>query len=324
MKWLRKRLAWIAGVAVGGMVLWLIFSATTLQHAQEKAAGTLFGKPVPAAEYRRALEAVLHDAILRFGDRYRQEVKEDAMQRQAWERLMLLKEANRLGIRVSDREVIDEIQKVFQTKDGRFDQPGYETVIRYSLGTTPRVYEEETRGDLAIRKLFDRSLGEPTVSESDVREEFRKREEKVRVEYWIFPRYALAVEVADGARQDPSQLEKAARQLDLKKTTTDFFKQSESVPNWGPASPLFDAVFKLQPGESSSAVPTPATDPASGQPRAAAEGWAVVRLKERQSPDDSKLAAEKEKLEKQLINQKKMNAYFTWYQDLLKRANPSG
>lgn len=177
MKWIRKRVAWIAAVAVGGTVLWLVFSATTLQKAQEKAAGSLFGQPVQAQEFRQSLEAVTHDAVLRFGDRYRQRIPDGQLQQQAWERLILLTEAHRLGLRASDREVIEEVGKipVFQTKDGQFDRPGYESVMRYSLGITPRVFEEEIRQDLLIRKLFDRAVGTPTLTESEILEEFERR-----------------------------------------------------------------------------------------------------------------------------------------------------
>lgn len=177
MKWLRKRISWIAALAVGGMVFWLVFSATTLQHAQENAAGALFGQPVPAQEYRKALGAVTHDAALRFGDRYRQQIPDAQLEQQAWERLILVTEARRIGIRVSDREVIEEIRKIplFQTRDGQFDPPGYENVMRYSLGTTSRAYEEETRDGLAIRKLFDRAVGNPTLTEQEILEEFERR-----------------------------------------------------------------------------------------------------------------------------------------------------
>lgn len=177
MKWLRKRIGWIAAVAVGGMIFWLAFSATTLQHVQEGAAGILFNHPVPAQEYRKTLEAVTHDTLLRYGDQARRQVSDAQLQQQAWERLVLLTEAKKIGIRVSDREVIETIQKspFFQTRDGRFDRTGYETVLQYSLGTTPRAYEEETRDDLAIRKLFNQAVGNPTLTEQEILEEFERR-----------------------------------------------------------------------------------------------------------------------------------------------------
>lgn len=310
MKWLRKRLAWISAVAVAGMVFWLAFSAVTLQHAQGGVAGTLFKQPVQVQEYARSLEAVTHDALLRFGDRYRQQVPDAQLQQQAWERLILLIEARKIGIRVSDREVIEEIQKipVFQARNGRFDQAGYENLLRYSLGTTPRAYEEEIRDDLAIRKLFDQAIGTPTVTEPEILEGFHRKEERIRVSFLALPQYALAQEIADAARQDPEQMKKAARQLKLEIKTTAFFKRSDPVPEINAPDNAFSAAFDLKPDEISRPLPGP-------------KGWLIAQLKERQPADESKLGSVRGDLEKELTNQKKLRAYFTWYQDLLKRAD---
>ncbi|MBI3312420.1 MAG: SurA N-terminal domain-containing protein [Candidatus Omnitrophica bacterium] len=319
MKWLRRHIGWIAGVAVGGMILWLAFSATTLQRVQESAAGILFGRPVQAQEYRKALEAVTHAAVLRFGDRFRDQVRPSEMEQQAWERLILLTEARRLGIRVSDQEVVEEVQKIplFQTKEGQFDRAGYETIVRYSLGATSRAYEEEIREDLAIQKLFDRVVGTPTLSEQEILEGFRRRETQIQVNYLLLPQYGLAQEIADAARSDPSQMEKTARQISRKVKTTGFFKSSEPAPELGlgrQAGSLFD----LKSGEISRPLPV---TPADGS-KPAAPSWLIVQLKETKPADESKLAEARPQLEKTLLDQKRLRAYLTWYQDLIKRANP--
>lgn len=312
MKWVRKQITWIASVAVGGMILWLAFSATTLQRAQEGSAGILFDRPVPAQEYRRSLEAVLHEALLRFGDRYRQQVPEEQLQQQAWERLILLTEARRLGLRVSDGEVIQQIQKIpiFQTRDGPFDRPGYEAAMRYSLGTTPRAYEEEVRDDLAIRKLFERAIGTPQVTEAELLQGFHRREDRLQVRFLTLPHPSLALEIADAARQNPDQLEKAAGQLKLKVKTTDLFKPSKPAPELGLSERMLGSIADLKPGEISRPLPS------------ASRQWLILRVDKKEVADEKQLASVRADLEKELLDQKRLEAYFTWYQDLLKRANP--
>ena len=312
MKWIRKRIGWIAGVAVGGMVLWLAFSAATLQRAQEGNAGFLFGRPVPVQEYRRALEAVTREALLRFGDRYRQQAPEPQLQQQAWERLILLTEARQLGLRISDQEVIQEIQKIptFQTREGAFDRAGYETVMRYSLGTTPRVYEEEVRDHLAIRKMFERAIGTPQVTDAELLQGFHRREDQIQVRFLSLPHPSLAREIADAARQDPSQMEKAAGQLKFKIKTTGLFKPSQPAAELGLSAGTLGAVLDLKPGEISSPLPN------------ASRQWLILQLVKKEAADENGLAAARADLEKELLDQKRLESYFTWYQDLLKRANP--
>lgn len=185
MNWIRKRLYWIAGILVGGMVLWLITSAVTLQSIQGETAGTLFGRPVPAADYLKSLQAVTHQQILAHGDRFRKEVSLDELEGQAWERLIFLQEAKRKGIRAADREVVREIRELplFRDGDGRFDERGYHVVMQYTLGTTPRVFEEEMRENLLIQKMIRQVVGAPTATEEEIKARFEEKK-KEKPEEW--------------------------------------------------------------------------------------------------------------------------------------------
>ncbi len=189
MRWVRKYVGWIAGAAVGGFLLWVVATAVTIQGVSAQNAGTLFGRRVTLEEFRRALDAVTHQAVLVYGDRYRQQAPPNELIQQAWERLILLKEADRKRIRVKDAEVVEELARLplFQTEGGGFDTRGYEAVVRYTLGTSPRLFEEETRENLRIRKLIESSVGEPSLTEEEVREGFRRQEEQIRVSYLLLP-----------------------------------------------------------------------------------------------------------------------------------------
>lgn len=312
MNWVRKHIAAVAGTAVGGMLVWLIASAVTVQSTQADYAGTIFGKRVPLATYAAALESVTRQALLQHGDDYRQQVPPGELEHRAWERLTFLEEARRKGIRVSDKEVVEEIAgyPLFQTKDGQFDRRGYQSVIQYSLGTNPRAFEEETRGNLIMGKLIRSVTETVAVGEPEIQEAFQRQEAALRVTSLAVPDEGLAREIANAARQQPDRIGGIARQLDRALATAGPFKRSDTVKELGIPGSLFDPVFPLQPGE---ICPEPV--------RSGAE-WLVVRLDEKQAADPAKLDdAGREKLKAEIGGQKKMRAYFDWYLEILKRAN---
>ena len=310
MKWMRKHIFWIASVAVVGTVLWLVTTAVTLHSVQPESAGTLFGRNVSPSDHLKALQASMHQAILTHGDRVRKDVSAQELEEQAWERLLFLREAERKGIRASNQEVIREIQTalLFQ-REGQFDSAGYQTIMQYSLGTTPRIFEEETRDDLIIQKLIKQVIGTPSVTDKEIRERFQQRGGAMRIEFVTLPDARTAREIADACRQQPKQLERIAKQNNLKITVTDFFKNDESVPGLQNVGPLFGQMSNLQPGE------------AAG-PFKSGTGWVVARLKERKPPEAKDLEAMRPDLEKELTARKRLQSYLTWYQDLMKRAKP--
>ena len=310
MRWLRKRIAWIAGTAVGGLLIWLVGSVVSIQATQSEAAGILFGKKVPIQNYLKAREAVTHQAILTHGDRFRQEVSEESLDRQAWERLVLLAEARRRGIRVSDEQVVKDLQKwpLFQ-KESRFDQPSYEMILRYSLGTTPRTFEEEFRELLIIDKLFTQAVAEPILTEPELRETFERREGAIRVSALIVPSEPLAREIAEASRISPDQLQRTAGQLDAAIIVPGFFRREDTVPEFDLSGSALETAFFLSPGE------------VAGRPIQSPKGWLVVRLEERRPPDEEKFHQTKEELDRQARSSKKLMTYMEWYQDLQSRAN---
>lgn len=310
MKWIRKQIYWIAGVVVGGMILWLITTAVTIRSVQTESAGSLFGRSVPLTDYVKALQAVTHQAILTHGDRYRQSVTNEELESRAWERLLFLWEADRKGIRVSDREVVQEIQSIplFQHQ-GQFDSPGYQGIMQYTLGTTPRTFEEETRDDLTIQKMIQQVIGTTPATEKELRERFQQVGGAMRIEFITVPDPGAAREIADACRQQPEQLGRIAKQTNLKITATDFFKSDGPVSGIENPAPLFAQMSNLKPGETAG-------------PFRSAGGGIVARLKDRKPPEEKDFASARADLEKELAARKRLQNYLAWYQDLMKRAKP--
>ncbi|MBI1953292.1 MAG: peptidylprolyl isomerase [Candidatus Omnitrophica bacterium] len=309
MRWVRKRIVWIASAVVGGFLLWLVGTAVSIQSLSRAGAGSLFGKRVSLADFSQAVAAVTHDAVLTHGDRYRTALTHEAIESRAWERLLLLAEAKRRRIRVSDPEVVEEIARwPLFWENGAFDSRSYETILRYSLGVSPRLFEEEIRQHLAIAKLVRLAMGEPAVKDEELLELFKKREGQIRVSSLKLPAEPLAREVADAARANPSLLEKVGKQMKLKTAGSDFFKAANSLSSLGVEPAALAPAFQLEAGQTAGPFP-------------AKEGWLVVRLEERKPADESAFPDQKEKLKQELAAQKRFMAYLTWYAELTNRAS---
>ncbi|MBI3615782.1 MAG: peptidylprolyl isomerase [Candidatus Omnitrophica bacterium] len=307
---MRKKVGWIAGAAIAGFLLWLVGTVVSLQATQAETAGFLFGRKIPFQTYQRALEAATHQAILTHGEKAHQEVSNEELGHQAWERLMLLREAKRLGIQVSDREIIEELKRwpIFQ-RDGQFDRVGYQAIVQYTLGTSPRAFEEEIRENLTLKKLFEQALPEPRIPEQEIHKHFLLKETSIQVSTLTLSSKTLAQEIAEAARQRPEQLFKAAEQMNLKVVKSDFFKGDSNLPELGKGWAAFEPLFSMEPGQVAAA-------PLSGP-----KGWLVAKLEGKQLPDERIFPEMKESIEKELANRKRFEDYFKWYQDLRKRAD---
>src|SRR5215831_4624201 len=111
----------------------------------------------------------------------------------------ILVEAGRLGLRVSDEELRDEIQhgqyaSIF-FPDGKFvGQDAYEAMIQRAELTVPR-FEQGVKEEILFNKLRALVSGSAVVTETEVREEFDHRNTKVKFDYAVLQRDDLLKEI---------------------------------------------------------------------------------------------------------------------------------
>lgn len=303
MNWIRKNIFWLAIVAVIGTVAWMGTSAVSGIHSmRDNNAGSLFGAPVSLANIMSSTDSARRQAILRYGDKYKEKVSDEILQQQAWERLMLLAEARRLKISASDEEVRAQMlsEPLFQDKSGRFDNSSYQAMVQYGLGTTPRRFEEDMREELIIRKLINKAIGTTAPTDAEITEAFERENRSIRLEYAKFSDAKAAQKTLEEAKTNPKPFSE----------TTGFFKLTDKLPDLGPAT-TFYAAFDKKEGELCGPFP------------AGKNEWIIARVKAIQPPDPKKLDEKARKeLAAQVEQQKKFKSYITWYQELMKRANP--
>jgi peptidyl-prolyl cis-trans isomerase D len=167
-----------------GFVIWGFSSSVRNAEKQGRGLGKVFNREISQEEYSEATQAMETQLRMQLGDSYSKYQKLFDLNSMALQRLVLLYEADKRRIRISDAELTGFIQKdpSFQRK-GAFDVSFYEQIIKYSLHMQPRSYEEMTRKNLKIKKLFDEVTRDLKLNEAQIQEAYRKENEQISVYY---------------------------------------------------------------------------------------------------------------------------------------------
>ncbi len=185
----RKKTAkkiWI-GLAIlilPAFVLW--GSGSVMRGKQESSmyAGVIAGRRISSADYQDALSAVTNQAIMRFGDNLAEIEKHVNLPQQAWLRLILLTEAKRRRLNASDREVVEEIERYpFFQRRGQFDPHLYSEMLQYVFHIPPRAFEEQTRQNIILAKLYRKITSEVEINGAEIKDEYQKANEELSLYY---------------------------------------------------------------------------------------------------------------------------------------------
>jgi len=172
----------LAIIIIPAFALWGFVGSNDEKNSST--AGKIFGKNISKLEFDKSLSAVKTAALIRFGDKLPEIEKYFDFQSQAWERLILLHEAKKRRINVSDKEVINEIQTApyLQSKNG-FNQKTYQEVLRYGLRLQPRTFEEQTLQNLILIKLYKQITEGIKLSDDQIRQGYLKANAELNIHY---------------------------------------------------------------------------------------------------------------------------------------------
>jgi peptidyl-prolyl cis-trans isomerase D len=170
-------------VIIVSFVFWGI-GQSSKESRNEVSPGIIFGRKVTPQEYSRAIRETKAQFKLQFGDNLPAIEKFLNTRDIAWERLILLAEAKKRRIKVSDNDVRKAIANnpIFARK-GVFDAGYYESVIRYGLRIQPRDFEEQMRHNLMLSKLNEQVTSSASVSDQELAEAYKKENEQISVSY---------------------------------------------------------------------------------------------------------------------------------------------
>ncbi len=182
------KLAWMVGLVVGLALVLSLLAHLPRVFRPTHYAGKLFGKKVSREEFQKTRQHILLLQKFRYGDQFALFEPLLDLDQQTWDQLILLKEARRQGIRVPDKDVVEAIAqyKIFY-RHGQFNDMLYKQIIRSSLKTEPRIFEEAVRDSLKISRLYEKVTEGITFSEPEIQDAYRRLHNQMRVAYVAVP-----------------------------------------------------------------------------------------------------------------------------------------
>ncbi len=183
-KGLAKKIFWlIIGVMVIAFVLWGA-GASRQSSKTTDYCGEIFGKKIPSQEFFQLYSFNLNKLRLSVGEKYQELLPYLNLKEQTWTQLILLAHAKRLTLKASDQEVIQSISEMpLFLKNGKFDQGIYHNVVRYFFNSKPRDFEEQTRNELTLKKLFDELTRTVTINDEEVLATYKHEHEAISINY---------------------------------------------------------------------------------------------------------------------------------------------
>ncbi len=186
-KGVSRKILW--AVAIIDILSFGVFGTAYRLDNNINTAGKVYGKSVPLREFERAYLDSRDQAIISYGDRFFKMGQQLDLEREAWTRIILSREAQKRNITATDKEVVDYIAQLpFFQSAGKFDQSIYENIVQ-SQGIFDRKvkdFEAGARRSIIVRKLLDQVGGNITFTDAELKQEYIKRNEKIKLSYVLF------------------------------------------------------------------------------------------------------------------------------------------
>jgi len=301
------------------------------QSKQEAVYGKIFGRTIQQQDYLDALKASEVQAMMRFGEDYYTLQKMLNLKGLAIQRLILLHEASKRKIRISDADLVRELWNTpaFQKK-GQFDQNLYVNSVKYGLHLQPRVFEEQTRQNLMIQKVFEAVTKDVALSDDEIKQAYKKENEQISLTYiagvpanfekditpseeeitGYFDKNSLEFKLPlsfnleylgtdSKAKMDDvifrlarkESLEKISKDCNIPIKETGLFGQTDPIPGIGWLQEVSDQLPALKTGQTMPAVELD-------------KHYYLMRLKERKDPYIPEFAAIKDKVKNAVVKTK--------------------
>ena len=210
-----KHISWVLPIVIAVFIGFFLvdFSGTGqggAGGASRDTAATVGSEKITFSQFQRAYES--QETVLRrtYGDGFtRETARQMGLPLQVMNGLIadriLNAEARRIGLRVTDDEVQQEIleQAVFKNEDGHFvGQESYRSILRRA-GYTPDSFETAIRGDLLTGKLQTILSQSVYVAEAAIERAYRDQVERAEIRYLQLPiaRFAGQVTVTPDAAE---------------------------------------------------------------------------------------------------------------------------
>ncbi len=179
-----EKLVWLIGAVIGAAIILTVVSKIPSLFKPKSYVGEIFGKKITAEAFQKVYRHNLTLTKFRYGRMFEDVEPLLNLDTQTWDQLILLREAKNHKIKVSDKEVINAIAqyKIFFRKN-KFNDLLYKQIIRTSLQSEIKNFEEAIRESLITDQLRAKITSPITFSMPQIREEYQKQNTKIEVTY---------------------------------------------------------------------------------------------------------------------------------------------
>ena len=225
----RNWLKWSLGVVVATFIILYVptFMPSGPAGAATATIASIGGRRVTVGSFQRAYTQQASAMRSAYGDQFNEQMLlQLGMDRRILDQLLndeaILVEADRLGIRVSDQELRERIITIpaFQDNGAFIGEARYRQFLGMQRPPmTPDEFEREVRRQLTREKLQALVTGWVHVDDSEVEREYRKRNEKVKVELAVFKadQFRKAIQPTDAEIQTRFEANKESYRLPEKR-----------------------------------------------------------------------------------------------------------
>lgn len=186
-KGVNKTILWIIAIVI--ILSFGVFGTAYRLDNTVNSAGTMFGHNISIKDFQQAYLDARDQAIRQYGDEFFKNGNRLDLEQETWDRMILLKEAQKRDIHVSDQDVVAAIAAIpFFQRSGQFDQTLYEEIVQNPnvFDRSTHDFEEGIRKQIIIKKLLDTVAPEVVLNDADLKKEYQKRNEKITLEYVLF------------------------------------------------------------------------------------------------------------------------------------------
>ncbi len=186
-KGVNKTILWFIAIII--ILSFGVFGTAYRLDNTVNSAGTIYGHNVSIKDFQQAYLDARDQAIRVYGDEFFKNGNRIDLEQETWDRLILLKEAQKRDIHVTDQEVVADIAAIpFFQRNGQFDQVLYEEIVQNPsvFDRSTHDFEEGIRKQLMIKKLIDAVAPDMILSDAELKKEYQKRNEKITLQYVLF------------------------------------------------------------------------------------------------------------------------------------------
>jgi peptidyl-prolyl cis-trans isomerase D len=173
------------------VVVFVLWGVGSFRESRRNEIASVNGESIEQDDYRQTYNNYIENLRRQFRDNLTPEIIEKLqVKRQVVDGLisqkLMLQEAKKLNLRVSDQELVETIQGIeaFKTA-GSFDNNRYRAIMQ-QIRITPEIFEERHRQDMLIDKLKSMVNGGIHVSEGEVREWYTHNNATVNIDFVLF------------------------------------------------------------------------------------------------------------------------------------------